>query len=414
MIEDLYLNDIFTFDLKNNDLNEDDKYMINKFITNLFYRYSITEGIENLNILDSKEVKINDNIKIIKIKYLDNLKNGDILASLILNYYHTENLALKEILKDNLIKEINMEDNYYMNKDINVLIKFMYISKFIYDNDLNKINIDIEECFSNETDLAYMVKLIKDEDMDFFKENTHIMSLNYINKISISQLFSKIFYTRSFNKDKEEKFIKTVIDYIYTATKNKTYSNKILIMNELYRVFGIKYKNSDNDILDYIENTVDKIIKNKVKDSIYKEFDKEYLIERIKIFNSNIKDKGVYNIIDNYLKFDEENYLGDRDDIAKVFFFNNYQYDSIFRICVIFKNKLPENENVEEFFIKLLDLINKNITTIEKKKFIKDILSPSYGNVDKFKYNNPSFLVSKSKGELKRIIMHNTVKKTFI
>ncbi|WPH64360.1 hypothetical protein [Staphylococcus phage vB_StaM_PB50] len=414
MVEDLYENDIFIFDLKNNDLNEDDKYMINKFITNLFYRYSLSEGIDNLNILNSKEVKINDNIKIIKIRDFNNLKNGDILASLILNYYHTENLDLKEILKDNLIKEINMEDNYYMNKDINVLIKFMYISKFIYDNDLNEINIDIDEYFSNETDIAYMVKLIKDEDMDFFKENTHIMSLKYINEIGITQLFNKIFYTRSFNKDKEEKFIKTVIDYIYTGTKNKTYSNKILIMNELYRVFGRKYKKSDNDILNYIENTVDNIINNKVKDIKYKEFDKKYLIERIRIYNKNIQDTGIYNRIDDYLKYNKETYLGDNDDIVKAFFFNNYQYDSIFRLCVIFKNKLPENENVEAFFIKLLDLINKNTTTTEKKKLIKDILNPSFNNIDKFKYNDPRFLVSKSKGELKRIIMHDTVKKTFI
>ncbi|QQO92495.1 hypothetical protein CPT_Machias_106 [Staphylococcus phage Machias] len=414
MVEDLYENDIFIFDLKNNDLNEDDKYMVNKFITNLFYRYSLAEGIDNLNILNSKEVKINDNIKIIKIRNFNNLKNGDILASLILNYYHTENLDLKEILKDNLIKEINMEDNYYMNKDINVLIKFMYISKFTYDNDLNEINIDIDEYFSNETDIAYIVKLIKDEDMNFFKENTHIMSLKYINEIGITQLFNKIFYTKSFNKDKEEKFIKTVIDYIYTGTKNKTYSNKILIMNELYGVFGRKYKKPSNDILNYIENTVDNIIKNKVKDSKYKEFDKKYLIERIRIFNRNIKDIGVYNRIDNYLKYDKETYLGDNDDIVKAFFFNNYQYDSIFRLCVIFKNKLPEKENVEEFFIKLLDLINKNTTTTEKKKLMKDILNPSFNNIDKFKYNDPSFLVSKSKGELKRIIMHNTVKKTFI
>lgn len=402
---------------------------MSKAMKDFFINYDISyidvnEGHE-LNKIDKVELlkvmDINDTLKRGDILISDNIKlsnfNGDYLTNFVFNHYYTDNESLKEFLKD-VIKE-NIMYGYKEDRNISLNISqlplIFYINKFCKDNDIK--NIKFSYTFKNSYGDASF-GLLKEEHLDEF--------INDMDEISNNKFFNlnrELLYTKLLINGDKKKLMKLLSSLIDLDMSHKDSIFKLKMINYFYKLFN-SHINSKED-LEY----ADELMKSKIDSLKYDEFNKYYLYERFMMGIDNLyeqkfleydirMDYDYYDIRKNYDYFaDKIQEIEDEDEVkylSKIGFFTliNDIYDEVsFLLSFEVANKYTDIAVKE-----ILRLVENNFTENQKKQFVRKYMSMKDSTfiVSCEKYSQTSALVKMSKGKLKKLIMNETVKKTFI
>ncbi|QDJ97814.1 hypothetical protein PALS2_189 [Staphylococcus phage PALS_2] len=393
---------------------------MSKAIKDLFINYNISyievnedhelneiDKEELLKILDfdikfeKEEILISDNIKI-------NNFNGNKLINFVFNYYYTDNESLKVFLKD-VIKDIIMygyKEDRKISLNINQLPLVFYINKFCKDNDIK--NIKFFYTFKNSYG-NFSFGLLKEEHLDEFIDDIEEISNNKFFNLNREFLDTKLLI----NGDKK-KFMKLISSLIDLDMSHKSNIFKLTMINYFYKLFNI-HINSKED-LEY----ADELMKSKIDSVKYDEFNKYYIFERSIIGIDTLYENELlgYNTRINHNYFtDKIQKVEDEDKVkhlSKISFFKSI--DDIYKEALFLLSFETANEYTDIAVKEVLRLIENNFTENQKKQFVKAYMSikDSSFNVSNDKYNQTSTLVKMSKGKLKKLIMNETVKKTFI
>ncbi|WRM43528.1 hypothetical protein [Staphylococcus phage LY01] len=390
-MKDFFINyDIGYIDVsEDHELNEIDKEKLLK--------------IPDIDIVFEKkiDISISDNI------ILNNF-NGNSLISFVFNYYYTDNESLKAFLK-NVIKDIIMhgykEDrNIILN--ISQLPLIFYINKFCKDNDIKNIKFLYSFKSSYEN---FSFGLLKEEYIDEFINDMDEISNNKFFNLNKELLDTKL----SFNGDKK-KFMKLLSSLIDLDISHKDNVLKLKIINNFYKLFN-NHINSKED-LEY----ADLLMESKINSLKYDEFNKYYLYERFVLGIDNLYGHEFlgYNNGINYNYFTDKIQEAENEDKVKYFskigFFT--LIDNIYKEVSFLLSFKSANKYTDIAVKEILKLIENNFTENQKRQFVKEYMNMKDNtfNISNEKYSKTSTLVKMSKGKLKRLIMNETIKKTFI
>ncbi|QQO92758.1 hypothetical protein CPT_Madawaska_103 [Staphylococcus phage Madawaska] len=387
-MKDFFINyDISYIDInENHELNEIEKEELLKLM-------DINITSEGVDIL------ISDNVKLINF-------NGNYLKNFVFNYYYTNNESLKVFLKD-VIKDIIMygyKEDRKISLNINQLPLIFYINKFCKDNGIK--NIKFFYTFKNSYG-NFSFGLLKEEHLDEF--------INDMDEISNNKFFNlnrEFLDTKLLINGNKKKFMKLMSSLIDLDMSHKSNIFKLTMINYFYKLFN-RHIDSKED-LEY----ADELMKSKIDSVKYDEFNKYYLFERSIIGIDTLYELLGYNKITNYNYFTEKIQRVEDEDkvkhLSKINFFKSI--DDIYKEASFLLSFETANEYTDIAVKEILRLIENNFTENQKKQFVKAYMSikDSSFNISNDKYNQTSTLVKMSKGKLKKLIMNETVKKTFI
>ncbi|UAJ16942.1 hypothetical protein UFVDC4_00014 [Staphylococcus phage vB_SauM-UFV_DC4] len=393
---------------------------MSKAIKDLFINYNISyievnedhelneiDKEELLKILDfdikfeKEEILISDNIKI-------NNFNGNKLINFVFNYYYTDNESLKVFLKD-VIKDIILygyKEDRKISLNISQLPLVFYINKFCKDNGIK--NIKFHYTFKNSYG-NFSFGLLKEEHLDEFIDDIEEIRNNKFFNLNSGLLDNDLIINGN-----EKKFMKLISSLIDLDMSHKGNIFKLKMINYFYKLFN-SYINSEED-LEY----ADELMKFKIDSLKYGEFNKYYLYERFIIGIDNLYEQEFlgYNTRMNYNYFiDKIQKIEDEDEvkyISKIVFFT--LIDDIYKEASFFLSFRTVNKYTDIAVKEILKLIEDNLTENQKKQFVREYMSMKDSSfyASNEKYNQTSTLVKMSKGKLKKLIMNETVKKTFI
>ena len=355
-----------------------ENYVMN--FTDLIYHMSFV-NLDNINIILEymiiKEIKLdNFNDDFIHEDFLRYIIKKDIYYEILDEYIET-NPIINQL--DNKLK-IVLEDN-----EIPYTHYIKYFIKHLYNklNDQTKliINDSLQMIFTNDKNTSdYLVS-------EYIYHNAiHDMMKNYIkneiernvNNICYINYYLKYYYVKDDNNIwLIDKYIKSIFRYVIAYLGN----------NDIY----------NDDLFDYINGYVDKILNNKIEEIDITLFDMKTNKLIFYIFYYYYKNNKNYDKIllhvKNRLKntdilYDIMNYniylSKDEDDIIYDYIINLEKYDKYIIEYVINNYNDDKDEKIKSIKLKIYEYINKNKITDIEHKIIKKYFSNNNNKENKF------------------------------
>lgn len=393
-LKDFESNNLLRFEIdKDYVITESEKEEFKKlFLINMSFDDNYTEDV-NIGNFKIKQMMYNKNF----IKYC------------VLNYYYVENDSLKDLLRETIIEGMEFIDTF--DFDLMDLPMIYYIDRFFRENNIDKkLKIHFTSMYRDQIFGLFDESMLE----DFIKNIESIMKHDIKGLTSSIHGYGIYFDVREIGKRKSMmKLMSLLMDKDFKYMRN---SDRLRYLSSFYR----RFENAilDEKVLAYVDN----LLESKIKSLKYKEFDKKYIPSRHTFSVMRGIDDGNPKMEFQDLKSDYIVKIGEEItdeneiiDLARLNFYYLTEDDEIYKMPRKMTIAEKRNEYFDLFIKETLGLIDDNLTVKQKKSFIEDYVSYSSSSMGKeSEYRNMNVLVKLSKGNIKRLIMNETVKKTFI
>ena len=352
----------------------------------------LKEKLKMSNAPPLKEIKdIDKNIQKMKQEFSDNKNNANISKEKFSSFINNANEMFKNYEKQ--LQYYSIYNGKYNSKDLSITSNRNNITsmnernffiladkKKVFENELNKLNININNSESNSLDIENIKKLYQDKIDSLFKENKNLNKV--IEKMSnqvIINFQSQINELYTENKDLKK--------------KNADLENQIMKVKFIFvenKQFNERIKEKEMEVIDLNKqqiNSMDKIEKanqemKKLKEQIKN--NRESILNKERKYNEKLIElKNLENTLeekDNIIK-DKIIKITEQENQIKLLYNDNVLWEQKYNDMV------KENENFKKFMSWSQDLVD----SFKKIETLSEQLSDNKKQIEKYVEENNNF-----------------------